>query len=228
MEPERRIECGQTAFRAQEATQSAALFGAFASQFVCAPSEKSVREAQVLIEQCGLADRLLGISAVWDVGKLRERFGNRFFVASSRTYVPLNESVLRAAQYVDGVWTYGSVQSRMVIHVAHCYQSAGFFPQAAVGETPFTNWLSPDHLAIELLFLAYLNQGIAQAYDTTVREKCLACARAFAHDHAQKAVFAAAALAAEKTYDEYAALLEACSRWLESWMFAAQNATANA
>lgn len=228
MGSERPIECGQTAFRAREAIQSAILFEAFASQFVCAPSEKSVQEAQLLIGQCGLADRLLGIPAVWDVAELRERFGNRFFVASSRVYVPLNESVLRTAQCVDGVWTYGTVQSRMVIHVAHCYRSAGFFTQAAVGETPFAKRLSPDHLAIELLFLAYLNRGIAQTHDNTVREKYLACAVAFAHDHAKKAVFAAAALAAEKTYDEYAALFEACSLWLESWMIAAQNATANA
>lgn len=98
-----------------------------------------------------------------DSAALAQRFDQRFFVTSSPLYIPLSENCIRQRRVVGGQVAYGPVEGADSVHVAACYEAAGFNWRAALGAGLLAHAARPDALAAELLFAAWIARSCAEA-----------------------------------------------------------------
>lgn len=149
--------------------------------------------------------------------QLRQRFDDRFFVATSPFYVPLTESSVRDLRLVDAVPHYATVDGLYARQVVGCYQAVGFDYRCLKGFSLSVATLKPDSMACELSFMAFLASSAASC----ARAKPSASKRAyqllvqFAQQHAQ-AWFSQAACCLRMRDDDFYAQVAQVAAWVST------------
>lgn len=85
-----------------------------------------------------------------------EEYYDRFFVTTSKLFVPSHESSIRNIKIKKGKTIYGKLDSDETFHVKACYEMVDFKVRELNGFSPLKDNHYPDHISFELAFMAYL------------------------------------------------------------------------
>lgn len=196
----------------QEAQQAAVLFEAFAHALIQAPTEDSANSMESLIACCGEPVEHCPVEQ-W-----KRSYASRFVLASSQSYIPLREGILRGIDITDAHWERGTGSNRYAVHAVNCYRKAKFAYENVGKASPLAGCLHPDHLAVELAFAGYLNHRIAYAPTEEDYRQWMMFAVSFTEDHLLFTTERTALIAATTPSDVYKHLLLACNRWTGAWL----------
>lgn len=139
---------------------------------------------------------------------LTQHYYDRFFVTSSRSYVPLIEScIVRGGMDENKTMRYASVESSRGDHALRCYETVGFDFRVLSGYPLAVSSLRADSLAAELAFLAFCTRREAESQETGDADQAVhwnQLARQFAREHVQPWIGTAASCLAATEDDVYA------------------------
>lgn len=113
-----------------------------------------IREKSSDLEE--LAGGGIGFMEGKDLEDFTQEYYDRFFVPTSKLYIPPYESAIRNKKEVDGKMKYGKLDSQETFHVKACYEIVDFKTNDLNGFKPLKENSFPDHLAFELSFMTYL------------------------------------------------------------------------
>jgi len=85
-----------------------------------------------------------------------QEYYDRFFVPTSKLFVPSYESSIRNRKIKKGKTIYGKIDSNETFHVKACYEMVDFKIRELNGFSPLKDNHYPDHVAFELAFMAYM------------------------------------------------------------------------
>ena len=116
---------------------------------------------------------------------MEQRFSDRFFVGSSRYYVPLYETSMLGSYEQNGKTYYGAARGERANHVKKCYQSVGFEYSKIDGFDLAVSKLKSDSMASQLAFMSMLanNAVVNWVGNTVLRDKCIELLDVFIRQH---------------------------------------------
>lgn len=190
---------------------AAAIYALFASVLVTEPDEDVRNRMAKLLEAAGH----VASGAVDDDADVEQSFYDRLVVAVSPRYLPAIEScMLDAREGEDGRLEPGHLDGPRMTEVLACYRAYGFDHRALRGFPPLVDGLRPDHLSVELAFMAHVRRLEAMG-----GEKGRAAGRfadEFLRRHLASWVPALCVFARQHgERDVYVRLIEAARSWIE-------------
>ncbi|MRX83937.1 molecular chaperone [Eggerthella guodeyinii] len=190
---------------------TAAVYALFASVLVTVPdAEVRDRMARLLAAAGDEAS-----AAVDEAADLEQCFYDRLVIAVSPRYLPAIEScMLDAREDEGGRLEPGRLDGPRMTEVLACYRTYGFDHRALRGFQPLVDSLRPDHLSVELAFMAHLRR-----LEAAGGEKGRAAGRfadEFLRRHLASWVPTLCAVARQRGEgDEYVRLIEAVRSWID-------------
>ena len=139
----------------KQAEKRSRIYTFFAGLFLQEPSPEKVPEQRRIIQA------ILGETdgTGWDAdglpGSLCQEYFDCFFVPTSGKYVPPYESALREYS-PDRPRRFGKLSGPSACHVQQCWDETGFDPKELVFFEPLQENHFPDHIGLELAFMAFL------------------------------------------------------------------------
>lgn len=172
-----------TAARVEESSTRAAVYQLLASAFLEPPTEERVERLRNP-DLIAALEGALGPATLEplrsgppdDIQEVRQEFQDLFKVPLGK-YVPPYEAVHRDSRIVDGEPTRGLLMGPSTVDVRRLYQEAG----AELGLTEL-----PDHIGLELAFLAFLcerEREAAASGDRVTADNYRAYQRGFLKEH---------------------------------------------
>lgn len=92
----------------------------------------------------------------YNMEDIEQEYYDRFFVPTSKIFVPPYESAIRNRKMKKGKIEYGRLDSEDTFHVKACYEIVGFKVDELNAFGPLKANHYPDHLAFELSFITNL------------------------------------------------------------------------
>ncbi len=163
-------------------------------------------------------------SVEFTVDRLEEytqEYYDRFFVPTSRAYVPPYEAAIRNRKIKGNKLEYGQLDSKETYHVKVCYEMVGFKQEKLRAFKPLKDISFPDHIAFEMAFLTQLI-----TYEIVAREKghddkvqgWRNLQKQFLDEHISQWIGDLAKLAREKKEGLYSYLLNVTSTYIQKDM----------
>jgi TorA maturation chaperone TorD len=142
---------------AEEAESRQRIYGFLASAFLLKPSPESMSRNTLLLHkmlenhgsQSDLGEQSLDFDAI------EQMYYDCFFVPTSGCYVPPYESALLDYDLAAGR-NFGKLNGSAAQHIALCWKDAGFEPGKLLMFEPLSRSYLPDHIGLELAFMAFL------------------------------------------------------------------------
>ena len=176
---------------------------------------------QIILDMQGLS-ALLGADNFNDLQAgeaLDQRYYDRFFVASSQHFVPLQESSILGMIEHNGRIQYASSRSQRSNHVKKCYLAVGFDYTKISGFAPAVSKLRADSMASQLAFMSFLANNSIVNWESNKASAEHSCEllNQFISNHSSK-WFEKAAECMRKTDDDfYAKICDLASKTLVAW-----------
>ena len=149
------------------------------------------------------------------IATLQQRYYDRLFVPSSATHLPLTERKVRRATKAKGRWHFDPTGSSFATDVLQAYKRAGFAYENLTCYDSFKNIATPDNIAIEASFMAFLRMKEARAAHEEDKSFYRTCASSFLASHINQWAVKLAEIAASTDEDFYAKTLLLLARWSE-------------
>lgn len=149
---------------AEEAINRAKGYEVLAEVFLKEPSPELIKGIQMwteaaAAEELNLLKDILKNVHTYDpkLENLTQEYYDLFFVPVSGRFIPPFESTIRGAKREKGKKIkYGAHWGTQAYRLADLYEKLGFNPGALAIFAPLKETKIPDHLGLELLFMAYL------------------------------------------------------------------------
>ncbi len=153
-----------------------------------------------------------------DLDHFTQEYYDRFFVPTSKLFVPPHESAIRNKKMKNGKISYGKLDSQETFHVKACYEIVDFKVDELNAFKPLKDNHYPDHIAFELAFLAHLvnHEVSALEYGLSGKaDKWRNLQKDFIREHLSKWIGDYALLTKEKGEGLYSYLINISARWIE-------------
>ncbi|BAK45320.1 molecular chaperone [Eggerthella sp. YY7918] len=192
------------------AAESSVVYALFASALSAIPDKKTVDQMISLLEATGTE----ASSPVVADKTLIQRFYDRMVIATSTLYIPAIESCMRYAREDEsGRIEAGQVDGSPMTEVSACYRIYGFDARSLQGFQPLVGSLRPDHLVVELAFMAQLR--LVQAGEGVKAQAAQAFADEFLARHLSWVPTLCEFAHQRGEEDVYVQLLEAVKGWIQ-------------
>lgn len=148
-----------------------------------------------------------------------QEYYDRFFVPSSKSFVPPYESVIKNKKSGKGKKSYGRVDGQETFHVKSCYELVEFKIDELNAFQPLKDNHYSDHIAFELAFLTYLINFELQAVEDNASDrvnKWKKLQKNFLRDHISIWVGEYANLSNEKGKGLYSYLSNITAAWIDA------------
>lgn len=153
-----------------------------------------------------------------DLDYFTQEYYDRFFVPTSKLFVPPHESAIRDRKVKNGKISYGKLDSQETFHVKACYEIVDFKIDELNAFKPLKDNHYPDHIAFELAFLTYLVKFEILALEKGLDEKAnkwRSLQKDFLAKHLSKWIGDYANLTKEKGEGLYSYLSNISARWID-------------
>ncbi|WP_312906665.1 TorD/DmsD family molecular chaperone [Tissierella praeacuta] len=147
-----------------------------------------------------------------------QEYYDRFFVPTSKLFVPPYEAAIRNKKVKSGRVYYGKLDSQETFHVKACYEIVDFRVEELNGFQPLIENHYPDHIAFELAFLTSLVNFEILALEKGQVEKAnrwKKLEKDFLEEHLTKWIRDYAILTKEKEEGLYSYLMGAAASWID-------------
>jgi TorA maturation chaperone TorD len=147
-----------------------------------------------------------------------QEYYDRFFVPTSKLFVPPYEAAIRNKKVGNGKVYYGKLDSQETFHVKACYEMVDFKVEELNGFQPLIENHYPDNIAFELAFLTSLVNFETLALEKGQIEKAnkwKKLEKDFLMEHLAKWIKDYAILAKEKGEGLYSYLIGIAARWID-------------
>ncbi|SHE45448.1 Nitrate reductase delta subunit [Tissierella praeacuta DSM 18095] len=147
-----------------------------------------------------------------------QEYYDRFFVPTSKLFVPPYEAAIRNKKVKNGRVYYGKLDSQETFHVKACYEIVDFRVEELNGFQPLIENHYPDHIAFELAFLTSLVNFEILALEKGQVEKAnkwKKLEKDFLEEHLTKWIRDYAILTKEKEEGLYSYLMGAAASWID-------------
>lgn len=151
------------------------------------------------------------------LGAFIQEYYDRFFVPTSKRFVPPHEAAIRNRRIKNKKIVYGRLDSKETFHVKACYEMVDFKVEELNGFAPLKDNHYPDHIAFELAFIAYLNRFEVVALENKENKnakKWNELQKYFIEDHLSKWIEDYAIFMEEKGAGLYSYLTNISARWI--------------
>ncbi|OZV11193.1 hypothetical protein CIW83_15915 [Tissierella sp. P1] len=152
-----------------------------------------------------------------DLDYFIQEYYDRFFVPTSKLFVPPHESAIRNKDIKNGKISYGKLDSQETFHVKACYEIVDFKIDQLNAFKPLKDNHYPDHIAFELAFLVYLANSELLALENGMSEKAnkwRKLQKDFLVEHLSKWIEAYAILSKERGEGLYSYLTNISAKWI--------------
>lgn len=147
-----------------------------------------------------------------------QEYYDRFFVPTSKLFVPPYEAAIRNKKLRNGKTEYGKLDSQETFHVKACYEMVDFKVEGLNGFEPLIDNHYPDHIAFELAFLTSLVNFEISALEKGMIEKAnkwKKLEKDFLVEHLTQWIEDYFLLAKEKGEGLYSYLIGIVARWID-------------
>lgn len=153
-----------------------------------------------------------------DIDYFIQEYYDRFFVPTSKLFVPPYESAIRNKKNKKGKVVYGKLDSEETFHVKACYEMVDFKVEELNGFKPLKENHFPDHIAFEMSFLTYLislEKSSLEKEDNLRARQWRKLQKDFLADHISKWIREYARLSNEKGVGLYSYLSNIAANWTD-------------
>lgn len=157
----------------------------------------------------------------YNIEDIKQEYYDRFFVPTSKIFVPPYESAIRNRKMKKGRIEYGRLDSENTFHVKACYEMVDFKVEELKAFAPLKANHYPDHLAFELSFITSLVNFQINALKNDDEERASRwrkLQRDFIMEHISKWIGDYAALVEGKEKGLYSFICRMISLWIEEDM----------